>query len=276
MSTLLLETEGYLARIRLNRPEKLNAVDPETARRLVQAIDRIEADEQLRVVVLSGNGRAFSAGFDLQGGATQPGETADEQLRRELLEAFDAIMRLRNCAKPTIAAVHGYCLGSSMELSAVCDITISTDDCEFGAPEVRFGSGIVCMILPWIVGEKAARELLLTGLRIDAQRAFEIGLVTRVVADERLSAEVEALAREIALNDPLAVQLTKRAMNRSQEISGLDQALRSALQTDLEIEATETPESKEFNRVLQQDGLKAALAWRDGLLQTTNGEDKSA
>ena len=276
LSTLLLETEDYLAHIRLNRPEKLNAIDPTMARQLTAALDQIESDDAIRVVLLTGNGRAFSAGFDLNGGAAEPGESAEEQLRRELIEAFDAILRLRNCPLPTIAAVHGYCLGSSMELAAVCDITVTSADCEFGAPEVRFGSGIVCMILPWIVGEKAAREILLTGARIDAQRALDIGLVTRVTPDGQQVTEARQLAREIALNDSLAVQMTKRAMNRSQEISGLEDALRMALETDLQIEATQTPESKQFNDILEKDGLKAALAWREDLLSTTSRKENTA
>ncbi len=267
MSTVELDKKGVTAHIRLNRPDKLNAVHPDMVDQLATALDDAEQDESIRVVIISGNGRAFSSGFDLEGGTPKDGETAAEQLRRELMEAFDIIMRFRNCPKPTIAAVHGYCLGSSMELTAVCDLTIAADDSSFGAPEVRFGSGIVCMILPWIVGQKNARELLLVGNRIDAQRALSMGLVTRVVSRTQLLEEAESVAREIALNDTLAVQLTKRAMNKSQDIAGLEPALREALETDLEIEATDTPESMEFNSIMERDGLKAALAWRESLLE---------
>ena len=273
MTTVTLETKGFLAHIRLNRPEKLNAVDPQMARELCAALDRVEGNDEVRVVLLSGAGRAFSAGFDINGGDALPGESGGEQIKRELIEAFDTIMRFRNCAKPVIAAVHGYCLGSSMELSAVCDLTVASDDCQFGAPEVRFGSGVVCMILPWVIGDKAARELLLVGNKIDANRALSLGLVTRVVESERLLATAERLAREIALNDPRAVQLTKRALLRSQEIAGLDEALREALAIDLDIETTETAESAEFNTILETDGLKAALAWRERRLEITESKD---
>ena len=276
MSTVLLEKRGFIAHMRLNRPEKLNAVHPDMVCELAAALDEAEQDAVVRVVILSGNGRAFSAGFDLNGGSRRDGETAKQQLCRELTEAFDIIMRFRNCPKPLIAAVHGYCLGSSMELAAVCDLTISADDCRFGAPEVRFGSGIVCMILPWIIGQKNARELLLLGNKIDAQTALSIGLVTRVVAVESLYDEAKSLARDIALNDPLAVQLTKRAMNRSQDIAGLGQALREALETDLEIETTDTTESVKFNSVRENDGLKAALAWRESLLDADACEEGTA
>jgi len=276
VSSVLLDIEGYMARVRLNRPDKLNAIHPDMVTALKGALDTAIDDDAVRVIILCGEGRAFSAGFDLHGGSALAGESDTEQLRRELTDAFDIIMWLRNCPKPVIAAVHGYCLGSSMELSAVCDLTIAADDCEFGAPEVRFGSGIICMILPWIVGEKAARELLLLGSRIDAARALQIGLVSRVVARNDLMQEVESVAREMALNDPRALRLTKHAMNRRQDIAGLGQALQEALETDLDIESTETPESMEFNNILESDGLKAALTWRESLIEKICNEENPA
>ena len=156
MQTIDYSKTGYLARIRLNRPDKLNAVDPAMVNELEQALDDVESDDNIRVVLFTGAGRAFSAGFDVNATEQQEGESEDEAIRRELERAFEIILRVWDCNKPTIAAVHGYCLGSSMELTAVCDLTIAADDCRFGAPEVTFGSGIVCLILPWIVGFKNA------------------------------------------------------------------------------------------------------------------------
>ena len=258
MSTIELEKRGAIAEIRLNRPDKLNAVNSAMLDELGAALGDAEGDDAIRVIVLSGNGRAFSAGFDLQAGSA-----TGQSIREELTRDFDLIMRFWDCPKPTIAAVHGYCLGSSMEISAVCDITIAADDCRFGAPEVRFGSGIVCMILPWIIGLKNAKELLLLGnTDVDAARALAIGLTNRVVAAPDLMAEARKLADEIALNDPLAVRLTKKAVNRCIEMAGMRDALLAALETDIEIETTETPESRQFNEILASDGLKAALAWR--------------
>ena len=154
-----------------------------------------------------------------------------------------------------------------MEISAVCDITIAAEGCRFGAPEVRFGSGIVCLILPWIIGLKNAKELLLQGSTdIDASRAEAIGLVNRVVAAADLMEEARTVAGEIALNDPLAVRLTKKAINHSLETAGMRDALRAALNTDIEIETTETPVSQTFNEILESRGPKAALAWRDAQL----------
>lgn len=237
MALIEYTADGAIARIRLNRPKKLNAINGEMLDGLAAALDRAEGDEHIRVVLLSGEGRAFSAGFDLDIGTPAAGVTLDEHTRRELRRDFDLIMRFWDCPKATIAAVHGYCLGSSMEITAVCDITIASDDCLFGAPEVRFGSGIVCLILPWVIGLKQAKELLLTGDdKVDALRAASMGLVNKVVPLDRLMAEAEAMAQRIATNDDLAVRLTKKAIHRSVEISGFRDALDQALKLDLEIE----------------------------------------
>ncbi len=262
-STIEFDKRGPVAEIRLNRPDKLNAVNATMLDELNEAMDDCEGDDDVRAIVLSGNGRAFSSGFDL---STDDGDTelsGQEATRQGLERDFDLIMRFWNCPKPTIAAVHGYCLGSAMEISAVCDITIAAEGCKFGAPEVRFGSGIVCLILPWVIGLKNAKELLLQGATdIDASRAEAMGLVNRVVAAKDLLQEARALAGEIALNDPLAVKLTKKAINDTLRTAGMEDALRAALQTDIEIETTETPESRAFNEILKSRGLKAALAWR--------------
>lgn len=273
MNEILYEKRGAVATLKLNRPRKLNAISSDMLDGIAAALDEASRDDDVRVLVLAGEGKAFSAGFDLEMGAPAEGESRDEFLRRELHKDLDTILLFWNFPKPVIAAVHGYCLGSAMEISAVCDITLAAEGCRFGAPEVRFGSGIVCMILPWIVGQKNAREMLLVGSdRIDAERAMSIGLVNRVVPADELMREAYALADEIALNDPLAVRLTKKAINLSVETAGLKEALRAALEIDIEIESTDTPESREFNRILAAEGPKAALRWRAAQLPPEDGE----
>lgn len=263
MSHVQYRKRGATAELTLDRPDKLNAINGEMLDALIAGLDEADRDNDVRALILNGNGRAFSAGFDLDMGKPQDGESKEAFMRRELRRDFDAIMRFWDFPKPTIAAVHGYCLGSAMEISAVCDLTVSTEDCRFGAPEVRFGSGIVCLILPWIIGQKRAREMLLVGSdRIDAQTALAAGLVNRLVPSEDALGEARKIASEIALNDPLAVRLTKKALNRSAEIAGLRRALDEALETDIDIETTETPESQAFNEILERDGPKAALHWR--------------
>jgi enoyl-CoA hydratase len=159
--------------------------------------------------------------------------------------------------------VHRYCLGSAMELAVACDLTLAADDCLFGAPEVRFGSGIVALLLPWLVGPKQAKRMLLTGDdRVSASDALAMGLISGVVAADRLMDEALAVAQRIASNDPLAVKLTKQALNRSLDIAGLRAALAQALEIDVLIESTDSPEKRKFEAVLKRDGAKAALAWR--------------
>jgi enoyl-CoA hydratase len=258
---VLYETHGATALLTLNRPDKLNAINGAMVIALDAALDRAEADDRVRVIVLNGAGRAFSAGFDLDMGE---GDASDpEFLRRELTRDFDIIMRFWHSPKPTIAAVHTYCLGSAMEMAVACDITIAAAGCRFGAPEVKFGSGIVALILPWLIGPKLAKELLLTGDdRVSAERAAVMGLVNRVVAPETLLAEALDLARTVASNDQVAVRATKQAINRSLEVAGMHGALAEALEMDVLVEATETAESKAFNEILARDGPKAAIEWR--------------
>jgi len=129
---------------------------------------------------------------------------------------------------------------------------------------VKFGSGIVALILPWVIGVKAAKELLLSGDdQVSADRALSLGLINKVVAEDELMQETRQTASTIAANDQLAVQLTKQAINRSCEIMGMRQALLQGLELDVLIETTATPESNKFNEILRKDGVKAALSWRD-------------
>lgn len=261
---VLAERRGSVALLTLNRPDKLNAINEAMIGALDAALDAAEADESVRAIVVAGNGRAFSAGFDLDMGLGD-GRPDPAAVRRALENDFRIILRFWDSPKPTIAAVHGYCLGSSLELAVACDLTIAAEDCRFGEPEVKFGSGIVALLLPWLAGPKAAKYLLLTGDdRVSAADAQAMGLVNRVVPAAALLDEAVALAKRIAANDAQAVRLTKKAINRSLDIGGMRQALLAALEIDVEIETQETAESREFNEIVQREGAKAAIAWRAG------------
>lgn len=273
-NTICYEVDGPLALLTLNRPDKLNAINAEMVAELNEALDKAEMNDAVRVIVLNGNGRAFSAGFDLS--TDDEADDADDlgALRRELRDDFDIIMRFWDSAKVTVAAVHGYCLGSAMEMAVACDITLAAEECRFGAPEVRFGSGIVALVLPWFVGPKRAKALLLTGNdQVTSQQAEEYGLVNQVVPGDCLVDEARSVAIGIAGNDQLAVRLTKQAINRGYDIAGMRQALLQALELDVVIEGTDTDESREFNRILREDGTRAAIAWRADRLRRLS-EDK--
>ena len=253
-----------VALLTLNRPDKLNAINGPVIEALDAALDAAEADEAVRAIVVAGAGRAFSAGFDLDMGMGE-GKPDPADVRRALENDFRIILRFWDSPKPTIAAVHGYCLGSALELALACDLTVAAEDCRFGEPEVKFGSGIVALLLPWLAGPKAAKYLLLTGEdRATAAEMQAMGLVNRVVPAAALLDEAIALAKRVASNDAQAVRLTKQAINRSLDIGGMRQALLAALETDVVIETNETAESRAFTEILKKDGAKAAIAWRAG------------
>ena len=265
---VLTAREGAVAVITLDRPDKLNAITPQMTAALGRALDDIEDDDGVRAIVIEGAGRAFSAGFDLEAGEWD----SLANIRREMQTDFDMILRFWDCPKPTVAALHGYCLGGALELALACDMAVAAEDTRLGEPEVRFGSGIVALLLPWVTGPKQAKELLLTGNdRITAQRALEMGLINRVVPQGQHRAAALELAREVAANDAAAVQLTKLAINRSYEVMGLRQALAQALELGIAAEASETEDSRTFNQILAKQGAKAALAWR--AKQTAASED---
>ena len=261
--TINYSQDGPVAIISLNRPGKLNAISPDMVKELHAALDEAESHDGVRAILLRGEGKAYSAGFDLDVEA-EKGVDSTEFWRAELRRNFDIIMRFWDSPKPTIAAVHKYCLGSAMEMATACDITIAAEGTRFGAPEVKFGSGIVALILPWVIGAKQAKELLLTGNdKVSAERALDLGLVNHVVDEDQLQAKAMAMASTIAANDRLAVKLTKQAINMSLESMNMRDAMLRALEIDVEIETTETPESKEFNRILSEEGTRAALEWRE-------------
>jgi enoyl-CoA hydratase len=261
---VLSERREAVALLTLNRPDKLNAINGPVIEALDAALDAAEADEAVRAIVVAGAGRAFSAGFDLDMGMGD-GKPDPADVRRALENDFRIILRFWDSPKPTIAAVHGYCLGSALELALACDLTVAAEDCRFGEPEVKFGSGIVALLLPWLAGPKAAKYLLLTGEdRATAAEMQAMGLVNRVVPAAALLDEAIALAKRVASNDAQAVRLTKQAINRSLDIGGMRQALLAALETDVVIETNETAESRAFTEILKKDGAKAAIAWRAG------------
>ncbi len=263
MSTdhVLYVVNGSIAEITLNRPDKLNSITAEMVGALHLALDQAEGDPGVRAIVLRAEGKSFSAGFDL--GEMNPNPTRPA-MRAVLQADYDIIMRFWQSPKPTISAIQGYALGGGFELAMACDVSVAADDARFGEPEPKFGSGIVALLLPWLTGPKQAKEMLLCGNdRIDAQRALSWGLVNAVVPRAKLDDEVRAMARNVTLLDASAVRLTKQAINRSYYAMGMEGALRQALELDLEIEMSRDEESVTFRRILAEEGVKPAIAWRE-------------
>jgi enoyl-CoA hydratase len=262
-NTIIASSENGIGRIAFNRPKALNAFNGALMREATDALKCFEDDNAIRAIVISGEGRAFSAGFDLKESAAKNYTTA-AQWRLAIEADFEFIMQFWDCRKPTISALHGFCIGGGMELAMACDITIAGEDTLLGEPEVRFGSGIVAMLVPWMVGPKFAKDILLTGNdRIPVARAYHMGLVTEVVEEGRHLDFALEKAREIAQAAPLSVELTKRAINRGFDIRGMRSALLAAADIEVVIEASAGEERKEFNRIRDEKGLKEAIAWRD-------------
>ncbi|HJZ42459.1 MAG TPA: enoyl-CoA hydratase-related protein [Hyphomicrobiaceae bacterium] len=262
-STIVFEILDGVARITLNRPERANALNGAMLEEIGRALDAAESDAGVKAIIVRGAGAAFSSGFDLKE-QMERRPTGVEQWRPILRKDFDTVMRFWHCPKPTIAAVRGPCLAGACELALACDLTIAAEDAFFGEPELKFGAGIVVMILPWIVGPKAAKEIILTGEdRVSAQRAREIGMINRVVPAAELDEAALRLARHIAAIDPQLVKQTKRAINRGMEAQGMLEALEAALEIDLGIEGAGSPDKAQFMDIARREGLKAALAWRD-------------
>jgi enoyl-CoA hydratase len=259
---LLRHTTPWGVRLTLNRPAKLNALSNELVAALVAAVEAAEADPAVRVIVIEGAGRAFSAGYDLTE-ETEGGVHGPVEWRALLAVDVAATLRVVDCAKPVIAQIHGYALAGGLELAMACDLVVAAEGTKLGEPEIRYGSAPVTLLMPYLIGQKKTRELLLTGDLIDAVEAERIGLINRVVPAERLAAEVDALADRLARTPPEVMGPTKRMLNRAMDIAGFRLAVEAGLDLGAIINAADTPEQREWDTIVKRDGLKAALAWRD-------------
>lgn len=216
--TVLYEREGRVATITYNRPEALNAINQELRDDLNAAWVTFRDDEEAWVAIVTGAGRAFSAGADLRSAARPAGATHWETPSLTSLESGIEVW------KPVIAAVNGYCLGFALTLVAACDFVIASERAEFGFPEVRIGVPTIqgAVRMPGRVGWQNAMELLLIGERVSAERAKEMGLAGKVVPHERLMDEAKALAARLCQSAPLAVRATKEVAWRGHQLPFVD------------------------------------------------------
>ncbi len=260
---LLVENIGPVRRLTMNRPDKLNSLNHELLMALEEAFGEAGSDDSVSVIILAAAGRAFCAGYDLEEDA-EGGEMNEQAWRDELQEASDRMFAQLINPKPTIAQVQSYCLAGGTDLMLACDLCVCSDDAKFGYVDIRFGSGVVTMLLPWVVGVRKAKELLFTGEdRIPADDALRMGLVNRVVPAGDLADATIELAESIAKNEPFVVQATKRAIHAVWEGGGIKSALDANVDIDVEIETANLPARDEFRKITNEQGLKAAIAWRD-------------
>jgi enoyl-CoA hydratase/carnithine racemase len=259
------ETDDKVGIITLDRAAKLNAINAEMKNQIIDAFAQADKDKTTSVIVLRAEGRSFSAGFDIgtspdrgkDSGAADP-NTWDPMLHR----SFDFGMAPWSATKPVIASVQGHVLGGGCELTMMCDLTIAADDAKFGEPEVRFSHLGPVMVMPWIIGLKRAREMILFGDMIDAKTALEFGMVNRVVPTAELREKTMKYAKRLSLISPEALRWGKKVINRGAEIAGFRAAIESGVDSFVSLYAQQTEVGKEFGRIVQEKNLKAALDWR--------------
>jgi len=210
--TLILESSGEVATITLNRPDKRNAISSQMIDELRPAFGEVEAS-RARIVILTGAGKAFCSGMDLDALKALTGQSPADQLE-DARRLARLCRRIWSFPKPTIAAVNGHAIAGGCGLATLCDFTIAVPEAKFGYPEVRIGflPAVVSVFLVRQIGEKHARDLLLTGKSVDAMEAYRLGLITQIVPAERLMQSAQALASVLLECSPISLQMTKKLL----------------------------------------------------------------
>jgi methylglutaconyl-CoA hydratase len=257
-TTLLIEHDGPLAILTLNRPEKRNAISTAMVDELVAALDELERGTA-RVVILTGAGKAFCAGMDLEVLSAIAGQSPEENLEdsRRMARMFRRVWSFR---KPIIAAVNGAAIAGGCGIATLCDFTLAVPDAKFGYTEVRIGfiPAIVSVFLIRQIGEKRARDLLLTGRIMDAKEAQEMGLVTEVVFADSLMQSARVLASALLESSPTSLTFTKRLLCKAAE-QDLDRDLARAIEENARIRAT-----TDFREGLASFLEKRKARWQTG------------
>jgi len=232
-STLAVTLVDHVAEVRLNRPDKSNAMNEAMWQEIRQAFDWIDATPEARVAILSGEGKNFCAGIDLamlgsiqQRIAHTDGARSRETLRRLILDLQDCLSSIERCRKPVLAAIHGACVGGALDLVTCCDMRYAAADAIFSIKEIDLGMVAdvgTLQRLPRLIGEGMARELAYTGRNMDADEAEKLGLINFNFGDfSRLTVEVRQIARTIAAKSPLAIRGSKDVLNFSRDHSVAD------------------------------------------------------
>ena len=250
---ILVAVEPPIATITLNRPKVLNALSPDLIRELTTALAELDADETIRAAVLTGGPKVFAAGADI-------GDMADQGPVDQLLrDQTGRWAPLAGFKKPLIAAVNGYALGGGCEIALMCDLIVAGDSARFGQPEINLGiipGAGGTQRWPRTAGKYVAMEVMLTGAPVTAQRAYELGIVNKVVPAEATILVATRLAREIAAKPPLAVRMAKEAVLKAFE-APLSEGLASERKSFYFLFATED----------QKEGMRAFLEKRKGVFK---------
>ncbi len=218
MSDVLFEKKGNTALITINKPATLNALCKSLVQDINAALDKTESDPEIYTIIITGTGKSFAAGADIE----EMVDMTAEQIFEWSANGSGLNLRIEQMKIPVIAAVNGYALGGGLELAMACDIRIASENAKLGLPEVKLG--VICgaggtQRLPAIVGESIAKELIFTGRSIDSQEALRIGLINKITSPESLLDEAFALAHAIEKNGQLAVRASKQCINFARNAS---------------------------------------------------------
>jgi len=260
---LIDDPAPMVRRVTLNRPEKRNALNATLRREILTATREADRDDSVRVTVIRGAGKCFSAGYDLSGDATAQGDPLDYNAEGEgsyMRGVTNGWMSIWDLAKPVIAQVHGYCLAGGTELATGCDLVYVAEDAKIGYPAVRFGTPDM-QYHAWLFGMRAGMESMLTGDSFSGVEAAQLGCANRAYPVEELEDNVMAIAGRIAQIPSDLVQINKRTVHRAMEVMGLRSSIRAG--TELSALATHTESMKKFVAGIQSSGLRAALDERD-------------
>ena len=264
---ILWDKRGAIGTITLNRPDKMNALNTHPGGLLDEwedACNDARRDPAIRVVVIKGAGRCFSAGYDIGVSSSVIGQPVTEDRYDYMAAHVNRYFRvLWEHPKVFIAQVHGFCLAGGGDMAAFCDLTVAAENAVFGYPAVRYGVLPTTFIWPFLIGMKKARELAYTGNMMSAQEALTVGLVNKVVSLGGLEEEVQKLADAIVKVPAMNIKLCKVSINNMFEMMGIRQAIQQNRELDMHLMSSPPDEMREFFEMVRDKGLKAALAWRD-------------
>ena len=245
-----------IASLTLNRPEKLNAMNQALLGEFGEALDDAGKDDEIRVVIIKGAGRAFSAGYDIAAGPTDRPDVEED--RQDLSQRIDLWLKIWDIPKPVIAQVHGYCLAGACQMITFCDITLLAEDARLGTPSIPIGGGLISPTMCWLIGPKLAKELSFnSGAHMSGKEMAAAGFGRAVPAD-KLEEEVNTLAKSIARTPLPILRIKKQAINRVMDIQGFREAVHFGAEWDAILHYSEPVE--EMSRWIREKGLRQAIA----------------
>ncbi len=261
---IILEKKDGVGHLVLNRPEKLNALTRQMNQEFNDAINAVERDPEIKVLIIKGAGRAFCAGHDIGEPEIEEPYALTGALFKDRRSTFDTtnkeLFRLWELPQPIIAQVHGYCLVWGLKIAMNSDLVIAADDATFGYRPLG-GAARLDGLWPWLIGMRQTKELLFTGEYFSGKQAAQMGMINRSVPPDQLEEHVEDLARKIAKLPLEILALNKAAVNKCYEMMGLREAVAYSL--ELHVMAHDLPAQRELQQTLKDKGAKAGIAKRD-------------